>query len=34
LQEIVQLAAEMNPSGKRGYLPEMIVQRLNAEMKA
>jgi LAGLIDADG endonuclease len=34
LQEIVRLAAEMNPSGKRGYLPEMIVQRLKAEMKA
>jgi LAGLIDADG endonuclease len=34
LPEIVRLAAEMNPSGKRGYLPEMIVQRLNTEMKA
>jgi hypothetical protein len=34
LKEIVWLAGEMNPSGKRGYLPEMIVQQLNAEMKA
>ena len=34
LKEIVRLAGEMNPSGKRGYLPEMIVQQLNAEMKA
>jgi hypothetical protein len=34
LMEIVRLAGERNPSGKRGYLPEMIVQQLNAEMKA
>jgi hypothetical protein len=34
LKEIVRFAAEMNPSGKRGYLPEVIVQQLNAEMKA
>jgi len=34
LKEIVRRAGEMNPSGKRGYLPEMIVQRLDAEMKA
>src|SRR5215216_5457683 len=34
LKEIVRRAGEMNPSGKRGYLPELIVQRLNAEMKA
>jgi LAGLIDADG endonuclease len=34
LKEIVRLAGGMNPSGKRGYLPEMIVQQLDAEMKA
>jgi hypothetical protein len=34
LKEIVRLAGGMNPSGKRGYLPAMIVQQLNAEMKA
>jgi hypothetical protein len=34
LKEIVRRAGEMNRSGKRGYLPEVIVQRLNAEMKA
>ena len=34
LKEIVRLAGEMNPSGKRGYLPEVIVRQLNAEMKA
>ena len=28
LTEIVQLAARMNPSGKRGYLPEAIRQSL------
>ena len=33
LSEIVRLAAEMNPSGKRGYLPAAILQSL-AEMKA
>jgi LAGLIDADG endonuclease len=34
LKEIVRLAGGMKPSGKRGYLPAMIVQQLNAEMKA
>jgi hypothetical protein len=34
LKEIVRLAGQMNPSGKRGYVPEVIVQQLNAEMKA
>jgi hypothetical protein len=33
LDEIVQLAAGMNPGGKRGYLPEAIRQSL-FEMKA
>jgi hypothetical protein len=33
LQEIVQLAAQMNPSGKRGYEPARIIDSL-AEMKA
>ena len=33
LSEIVRLAGGMNPSGKRGYSPEMIVSRL-VEMKA
>jgi LAGLIDADG endonuclease len=32
LTEIVRLAGRMNPSGKRGYLPEMILKHL--EMKA
>ena len=32
LSEIVRLAGQMNPSGKRGYLPERILQAL--EMKA
>ena len=32
LKEIVRLAGEMNPSGKRGYLPEVILESL--EMKA
>ena len=33
LQEIVRLAGQMNPSGKRGYLPERILNELR-EMKA
>ena len=33
LQEIVRLAGEMNPSGKRGYPPAVILGSL-AEMKA
>lgn len=33
LVEIVRLAGEMNPSGKRGYPPEVILESL-AEMKA
>jgi hypothetical protein len=33
LCEIVRLAGSMNPSGKRGYLPESILQSLR-EMKA
>jgi hypothetical protein len=33
LQEIVRLAEQMNPSGKRRFLPETILQNL-AEMKA
>src|SRR5207248_1112870 len=33
LSEIVRLAGAMNPSGKRGYAPAMILQSL-AEMKA
>ncbi len=33
LAEIVRLASRMNPSGKRGYLPETILQSL-VEMKA
>ena len=32
LSEIVRLAGDMNPSGKRGYRPESILQSL--EMKA
>jgi len=32
LREIVRLAGQMNPSGKRGYRPESIIQSL--EMKA
>ena len=32
LSEIVRLAGQMNPSGRRGYLPEAILQSL--EMKA
>jgi hypothetical protein len=28
LIEIVQLAGQMNPSGKRGYLPEQILRGL------
>jgi hypothetical protein len=34
LQEIVRLAGRMNPSGKRGYPPETILQALAIEMKA
>ena len=34
LAEIVRLAGQMNPSGKRGYLPETILQALRIEMKA
>ena len=33
LQEIAELAAQMNPSGKRKYLPAMIAMSFN-EMKA
>ena len=33
LSEIVRQAASMNPSGKRGYRPEVIITRLR-EMKA
>jgi hypothetical protein len=33
LSEIVRLAGDMNPSGKRGYRPESIIQALH-EMKA
>jgi hypothetical protein len=33
LAEIVRLAGRMNPSGKRGYLPESILRALH-EMKA
>ena len=33
LREIVRLASRMNPSGKRGYLPEQIYKSL-VEMKA
>jgi len=33
LSEIVRLAGNMNPSGKRGYVPESIIQSL-LEMKA
>lgn len=33
LSEIVRLAGTMNPSGKRGYRPEMILESL-VEMKA
>ena len=33
LSRIVRLAGSMNPSGKRGYLPETIITSL-AEMKA
>jgi LAGLIDADG endonuclease len=33
LREIVRLAAQMNPSGKRGYDPVRIIESL-AEMKA
>jgi LAGLIDADG DNA endonuclease family protein len=32
LKEIVRLAGQMNPSGKRGYLPELILESI--EMKA
>jgi LAGLIDADG DNA endonuclease family protein len=31
-KEIVRLAGQMNPSGKRGYLPELILESI--EMKA
>jgi hypothetical protein len=34
LQEVVRLAGQMNPSGKRGYLPETILRALAIEMKA
>ena len=30
LQTIVRMAGEMNPSGKRGYSPEMICQELSS----
>jgi LAGLIDADG endonuclease len=33
LVEIVRLAGSMNPSGKRGYIPAVIIQSL-VEMKA
>ena len=33
LAEIVRLAGTMNPSGKRGYVPESIIRSLR-EMKA
>jgi hypothetical protein len=33
LRAIVRLAGQMNPSGKRGYLPEVILRSLT-EMKA
>jgi hypothetical protein len=33
LQEIVRMAASMNPSGKRGYIPAEIINEL-VEMKA
>jgi hypothetical protein len=33
LNEIVRLASEVNPSGKRGYRPEEILVSL-VEMKA
>ena len=33
LKEIVRLAGQMNPSGKRGYLPQQILRGLT-EMKA
>ncbi len=33
LVEIVRLAGSMNPSGKRGYVPALIIQSL-MEMKA
>jgi hypothetical protein len=33
LKEIVRLAGQMNPSGKRGYLPERILEAVG-EMKA
>jgi hypothetical protein len=33
LQEIVRLAGQMNPSGKRRFMPESIIQSL-IEMKA
>ncbi len=32
MREIVRQAGQMNPSGKRGYRPEAILQSL--EMKA
>ena len=32
LKEVVRLAGQMNPSGKRGYLPEAILESI--EMKA
>jgi LAGLIDADG endonuclease len=31
LKEIVRLAGRMNPSGRRGYLPEMILEALRDE---
>jgi hypothetical protein len=34
LYQIVQLAAGMNPSGKRGYEPESILRSLAARVKA
>ncbi len=33
LSEIVQRAGQMNPSGKRSYLPELVIEKLR-EMKA
>ena len=31
LQEIVRLAGQMNPSGKRGYCPATIIDRLSGD---
>ena len=32
--DIVRLAGEMNPSGKRGYPTDLIIQSLGPKMKA